>query len=386
MLTDTKIRQTKPADKPQKLTDSNGLYLLINPNGSKLWRYRFRLGGKETVFAIGAYPTVNLAQARAARDAARELVKQGINPAHNRASMLAEQIADNHNTFIAIAEEFIASKQGKSQTYINGIRRDFKTYVYPTIGNLPINTITPQQVMTCLDKCKSKGVIVTGINVRQRMSSVFMLAIRTLRAERDPTLAFKEYFQRPPIQHAEALSKVEIGEFVRRLKTYNGSRTVVIAIWLLLYTASRTIEIRRAEWADFQLDEGLWTIPANKMKKRRPHTVPLSRQACALLRELHTISGNGKLLFPNSRRPAEMMSATTINRALEYMGVQFSGHDFRATAATRLFEMDYPKEHIDAQLAHAPDNSTDAAYYHAKFIRQRQEMMQTWADFVDSIG
>jgi len=386
MLTDTKIRQTKPADKPQKLTNSNGLYLLINPNGSKLWRYRFRLGGKETVFAIGAYPTVNLAQARAARDAARELVKQGINPAHNRASMLAEQIADNRNTFSAIAEEFIASKQGKSQTYINGIRRDFKTYVYPTIGNLPINTITPQQVMTCLDKCKSKGVIVTGINVRQRMSSVFMLAIRTLRAERDPTLAFKEYFQRPPIQNAEALSKVEIGEFVRHLKAYNGSRTVVIAIWLLLYTASRTIEIRRAEWADFQLDEGLWTIPANKMKKRRPHTVPLSRQTCALLRELYTISGNGKLLFPNSRRPAEMMSAITINRALEYMGVQFSGHDFRATAATRLFEMDYPKEHIDAQLAHAPDNSTDAAYYHAKFIRQRQEMMQTWADFVDSIG
>ena len=386
MLTDTKIRQTKPADKPQKLTNSNGLYLLINPNGSKLWRYRFRLGGKETVFAIGAYPTVSLAQARAARDAARELVKQGINPAHNRAPMLAEQIADNRNTFSAIAEEFIASKQGKSQTYINGIRRDFKTYVYPTIGNLPINTITPQQVMTCLDKCKSKGVIVTGINVRQRMSSVFMLAIRTLRAERDPTLAFKEYFQRPPIQNAEALSKVEIGEFVRHLKAYNGSRTVVIAIWLLLYTASRTIEIRRAEWADFQLDEGLWTIPANKMKKRRPHTVPLSRQTCALLRELYTISGNGKLLFPNSRRPAEMMSAITINRALEYMGVQFSGHDFRATAATRLFEMDYPKEHIDAQLAHAPDNSTDAAYYHAKFIRQRQEMMQTWADFVDSIG
>lgn len=377
MLTDTKIRQTKPADKPQKLTNSNGLYLLINPNGSKLWRYRFRLGGKETVFAIGAYPTVNLAQARAARDAARELVKQGINPAHNRASMLAEQIADNRNTFSAIAEEFIASKQGKSQTYINGIRRDFKTYVYPTIGNLPINTITPQQVMTCLDKCKSKGVIVTGINVRQRMSSVFMLAIRTLRAERDPTLAFKEYFQRPPIQNAEALSKVEIGEFVRHLKAYNGSRTVVIAIWLLLYTASRTIEIRRAEWADFQLDEGLWTIPANKMKKRRPHTVPLSRQTCALLRELYTISGNGKLLFPNSRRPAEMMSAITINRALEYMGVQFSGHDFRATTATRLFEMDYPKEHIDAQLAHAPDNNTDAAYYHAKFIRQRQEMMQT---------
>ena len=175
---------------------------------------------------------------------------------------------------------------------------------------------------------------------------------------------------RPPRKLAEALSKVEIGEFVRRLKAYNGSRTVVIAIWLLLYTASRTIEIRRAEWTDFQLDEGLWTIPANKMKKRRPHTVPLSRQACALLRELHTISGNGRLLFPNSRRPAEMMSATTINRALEYMGVQFSGHDFRATAATRLFEMDYPKEHIDAQLAHAPDNSTDAAYYHAKFIRQ----------------
>ena len=130
--------------------------------------------------------------------------------------------------------------------------------------------------MTCLDKCKSKGVIVTGINVRQRMSSVFMLAIRILRAERDPTLAFKEYFQRPHIQYAEALSKVEIGEFVCRLKAYNGSRTVVIAIWLLLYTASRTIEIRRAEWADFQLDEGLWTIHANKMKKRCPHTVPLS--------------------------------------------------------------------------------------------------------------
>ncbi|MCG7657104.1 tyrosine-type recombinase/integrase [Wielerella bovis] len=386
MLTDTKIRQTKPSDKPIKLTDSNGLYLLVSLNGSKLWRYRYKINGKENTFAIGSYPEISLSQARIERDNARKLVKQGIHPSQQRAIDKLQQTHQNQNTFKIIAEEFLNSKTDCIPSYVNGIERDFKNYAYPIIGNLPIRQITPAHIMACLNLCKEKGIIATGINLRQRMSNVFMLAIRTMRAEHDPTLAFVDYFQRPITQHAEAMSREQLIEFIKKLKEYNGTRVVKIAIWLMLYTAVRTIEIRRAEWQDFRLPENLWKIPAHKMKKRRIHLVPLSQQVIQLLEELHTISGNEKLLFPNSKRKDDMMSVTTINRALEYMGVSFTAHDFRATASTHLNEMGYDERYIEMQLAHAETNQTKASYNHAKYLEPRRQMMQAWADWLDELS
>ena len=260
-----------------------------------------------------------------------------------------------------------------------------KKYAYPIIGDTPITKVTPRQIMECLDVCKDKGVIVSGIYTRQHMSAVFLYAIRTMRATNDPTLAFAGYLKRPEITHAKAMTAEQIRVFKISLANYNGSFVVKKAAQLLLYTAVRTIEARRAEWADIDLSAAIWRIPANKMKKSRMHVVPLSSQVVELLKELHTMTGNGRLLFPNSKRPDDMLSATTINRALEYMGLTISGHDFRATLATNLSEMGYEHEYIKAQLAHAKDNQTDAAYFHAKFITQRRQMLQDWADFVDSL-
>ena len=384
MLNDTQIRKAKPAEKPYKLTDSNGLYIVINPNGSKLWRYRFRIDGKESVFAIGAYPDISLAEAREKRKEARLLVQQGINPAKDRAEKKRQNARQNRNTFEAIAEEYLSSKT-ISDGSIKAMHRMLKKYAYPIIGDTPITKVTPRQIMECLDVCKNKGVIVSGIYTRQHMSAVFLYAIRTMRAEVDPTLAFAGYLKRPEITHAKAMTAEQIRAFKTSLANYNGSFVVKKAAQLLLYTAVRTIEARRAEWADIDLSAAIWRIPANKMKKSRMHVVPLSSQVVELLTELHAVTGNGRLLFPNSKRPDDMLSATTINRALEYMGLTISGHDFRATLATNLSEMGYEHEYIKAQLAHAKDNQTDAAYFHAKFINQRRQMLQDWADFVDSL-
>lgn len=384
MLNDTQIRKAKPQEKPYKLTDSSGLYIVINPNGSKLWRYRFRLDGKESVFAIGAYPDVSLAEAREKRKEARLLVQQGINPAKDRAEKKRQNARQNRNTFEAIAEEYLASKT-ISDGSIKAIHRMLKKYAYPIIGDTPITKVTPRQIMECLDVCKDKGVIVSGIYTRQHMSAVFLYAIRTMRAEVDPTLAFAGYLKRPEITHAKAMTVEQIKAFKKSLENYNGSFVVKKAVQLLLYTAVRTIEARRAEWVDIDLQSGIWRIPANKMKKSRLHIVPLSRQVVEILKELQAFTGSGRLLFPNSKRPDDMLSATTINRALEYMGLTISGHDFRATLATNLSEMGYEHEYIKAQLAHAKDNQTDAAYFHAKFINQRRQMLQDWADFVDNL-
>ena len=385
MLSDTKIKQAKSTEKDYRLYDRDGLYIIITSRGSKLWRYKFRLHGKEYTYAIGKYPQVSLQQARQELAQARELVAQGINPTHARKLRQAQNAAQAQDTFTAIAEEFIRTElQGRSDAYAKGIRRDFANYAYPIIGALPIRQITPGHIMACLDKCKDKGIIVTGINLRQRMSRVFMHAIRTMRAETDPTLPFSEYFKRPKIQHAAAMSHGQIADFTQRLKTYNGARTTQIALWLLLYTAVRSIEIRRAEWADFRLSERLWVIPADKMKRRRTHIVPLSEQAMRLLQELQQLTGAGRLLFPNSRRPDDMISATTLNRALEYLGIGFTAHDFRATLSTHLNELGYDERHIEMQLAHAETNNTQAAYNHAQFLEPRRKMMQDWADFADS--
>lgn len=384
MLNDTQIRKAKPQEKPYKLTDSNGLYIVINPNGSKLWRYRFRIDGKESVFSIGAYPEISLAEAREKRKEARLLVQQGINPAKDRAEKKRQNTRQNKNTFQAIAEEYFSTKI-ISKGSIKAAQSMLERYAYPIIGDTPITKVTPRQIMECLDICKDKGVVVSGIYTRQHMSAVFLYAIRTMRAEVDPTLAFAGYLKRPEITHAKAMTVEQIKAFKKSLENYNGSFVVKKAVQLLLYTAVRTIEARRAEWVDIDLQSGIWRIPANKMKKSRLHIVPLSWQVVELLKELHTFTGNGRLLFPNSRRPDDMISATTINRALEYMGLTISGHDFRATLATNLSEMGYEHEYIKAQLAHAKDNQTDAAYFHAKYITQRRQMLQDWADFIDSL-
>ena len=388
-LTDLKIRRSKPAEKAYKITDAAGLYIEIRPTGSKLWRYRYRIDGKENVFALGEYPDLSLSDARAERDKARALVKKGTHPSHARQAEKAVNIAEGANTFMAVAKEFAEQKARTwSPKYADQFNRAMAGNVYPYIGKLPMKQITSADVLAVLRRMDKNGAPTYAIQIRQWCSQVFRYAAATMRADSDPAAALKGAITRPEVSHARALSAEEITDYLGKLRAFGGNRTTAIALELLLLTFVRTAEIRTAEWEDFDLEGGQWKIPASKMKKRRIHVVPLADQAVTLLKELQTITGNGRWLFPNTRRPRDVMSATTVNRALEYMGYptgQVTGHDFRATASTHLYEIGYPEAHIETQLAHAKKNKTAAAYNHAQHLTERAQMMQDWADFVYSL-
>lgn len=388
-LTDVKIRQAKANDKVLKLTDSNGLHLEVKPNGSKLWRYRYRIAGKENLFAIGEYPAVTLQDARKARDDARELVKQGIHPSHARQSTLVDQLAKNGNTFEAVAREWLARKKGKWTDYsLKQATSCIEQNAFPKIGRLPIRNVTAAHLLDILQTMERRGAETYALQLRQWCSAIFRHAVVTLRADADPAAALKGAIHRPQVNHSKPMSAEQIGDFKHRLDKYGGNRTTVIAMRLMLYTFVRTVELRKAPWAEFDTDAAEWKIPPERMKMRRLHVVPLPRQALALLKDLHRITGSGDWLFPNFRRPDDVMSATTINRALEHMGYSsglWTGHDFRATASTQLHEMGFRDEVIERQLAHVEENKTKAAYNHAEYMTERREMMQAWADWIDSI-
>lgn len=388
-LTDIKIRQSKSSDKPRKLTDGHGLYLEIRPNGSKLWRYRYRIAGRENLFAIGEYPAISLQEARKIRDEARCLVKQGIHPSHARRDTLAKQLAKNVNTFESVAREWLDKKRGRwSAYYHKQATACLERNAFSKIGHLPIRSVTASHILHILQDMERRGAETYAIQLRQWCSAIFRYAVVTLRADHDPATALKGAVHRPKINHSRPMSREQIGEFKFRLAAYGGNRTTVIALQMLLHTFVRTVELRLAEWPEFDEEARIWTIPAERMKMRRPHVVPLSRQVSALVAELKSITGAGRWLFPNFRRPAHAMSPTTINRALEHMGYPsgcWTAHDFRATASTCLHEMGYRPEVIERQLAHVEKSKTKAAYNHAEYLPERREMMQSWSDWIEAI-
>lgn len=388
-LTDVKIRQAKASDKTLKLTDSNGLYLEVKPNGSKLWRYRYRIAGKENLFAVGEYPALSLQDARKARDDARDLVKQGIHPSHARQSMLTDQLIKNANTFEAVTREWLGKmKPDWTEYHHKQVTNCFEQNAFPKLGRLPIRNVTAAHLLDILQTMEKRGAVTYSLLLRQWCSAVFRYAVVTLRADADPAAALKGAIRRPKVNHSKPMSVETIGDFKARLSKYGGNRTTVIALRLMLYLFVRTVELRKASWPEFDLPGSEWKIPAERMKMRRIHLVPLPRQAVALLNELHRITGAGDWLFPNNRRPDDVMSATTINRALEHMGYAsglWTGHDFRATASTQLHEMGFKPDVIERQLAHVEENKTKAAYNHAEYLAERRVMMQAWADWIDSI-
>lgn len=388
-LTDVKVRQAKATDKVMKLADGHGLYIEVKPNGSKLWRYRYRIAGRENLFAIGEYPAVSLLDARKAREDARELVRQGIHPSHARQSTLSSQLAKNANTFEAVAREWLGKRAAKwSPYYLKQATSCMEKNAFPKIGRLPIRNVTAAQLLDILQTMEDRGAATYALQLRQWCSAIFRHAVVTLRADADPAAALKGAIQRPPVEHSKPMTAEQIGDFKARLTKYGGNRTTTIALRLLLYLFPRTVELRKAPWPEFDLDAADWKIPPERMKMRRPHQVPLPHQAVALLVELRRITGAGNWLFPNFRRPDDVMSATTVNRALEHMGYAsglWTGHDFRATASTQLHEMGFRPEVIEIQLAHVEENKTKAAYNHAEYLPDRRAMMQAWADWIDGI-
>lgn len=400
LLTDIKIRNAKPEGKPRKISDVHGLCLEVFPNGSKLWRFRYRINGKPQTLALGAYPDVTLADARKAQGEARALVKQGVNPVHAKQARKATQTSEASNTFEGVAAEWVQARAAKwSKGYAKQVKDVMTHAVFKYIGARPIRSITSHDILSVVIRIEKVGIdrgakatrkprpaALTAINARQWCSAVFTHAIVTLRADSDPALAIVGAIEKPKTQHAKILQASEIPAFLSKVDT-RGRRHTQIALRLMLLLFARTAELRQGEWVEFDLDKAIWRIPGEKMKMDEPHIVPLPRQAVTFLRELHAITGGGKWLFPNERRPNACMSATTLNRALESRGYggRLTGHGFRGTASTILNERQYSADVIERQLAHRPINKTRASYDHATHLPAREGMLQDYADLIDSL-
>jgi integrase len=398
-ITNANVHNAKPSSKPVKLTDAGGLYLEVRPSGAKLWRYRYRIDDKENIFALGEYfgdkraGHVSLEAARHGRDEARELVRKGIHPSHQRQNTLRKQIVQNKNTFQAVAEEWIAKKGSSwSERYARQLTHVLKTDVFPAIGSLPISAVAAADILEILQKVEARGASTFAFLIRQWTSAIFRYAVATLRAEYDPSSALRGAIMRKKVRHHKALSATQVRALLVRLKTYRGEPTTLFAMRLMLLTFVRTIELRAAHWSEIDFEGAEWRIPGERMKMRQEHIVPLSHQALALLRGLHEYTGSGTFLFPNRRRANACITSTTINRALERMGflgkgtIGFSGHGFRATASTMLNEAGIRPDVVERQLAHEERNQVRAAYNRATYLPERRIMMQTWADMVDEIS
>jgi integrase len=409
-LNDTRIRGAAKKVAPYKLADEKGLYLEVRPTGAKFWRYRYRIDSKENVYTFGEYAvapageTAEQAQARRAggrytldearqeRVIARGLVRQGIHPKQARLERVAAQ-AERGDTFEVIAREWLERNRAKWTTrHHDDVTRQLESDVFPALGSKPIRQVSAADVLRVLDGVasgtagdRSRGAPVVAINLRQWCGAIFAHAVRTLRADGDPTGVLKGHIERPRVKHKKPLTKVGVRELVMRIEGA-GYITTKFALKLLLYTFVRPGEMRQAEWCEFDLEAAVWTIPAEKMKKRETHLVPLSRQAIEILRALRHVSGNRQHLFPNHHRPNDCLSANALNQTLRRLGYagEFTAHAFRATASTELHELGYRSELIEFQLAHADRDQTRASYNQAQFWNERRAMMQQWADLVDA--
>ncbi len=403
-LTDTRIRSAKPTRKPYKLTDGAGLHLEVRPSGAKLWRLRYRIAGKENLFALGEYAQppagehkaateqrirsgqLTLAEARVERDRARGMVKQGIHPAHHRQATKTANVADSANTFEAVAREWIEKNKARWSPYYHGQVEGFlESDAFPHIGALPIRAVTSARLLEIIRRIEKRAPTV-ALLVRQWVGAVFRYAVSTLRADGDPTVALRGAITRPKIKHHKPLTHGDIPRLLKALEEHGGFRATAIAMELLMLTFVRPVELRAAEWSEFDLDGAEWRIPGERMKMGEPHIVPLSKRAVQLLRELKEITGGSRYLFPNHRRPKTFMTGTTLNRALERMGFgkRFSSHGFRATASTMLNEMGFRSDVIERQLAHKERNAVRASYNQAQYLAERRTMLQHWADMIDA--
>jgi len=385
MLNDIQCRKAKPQANPYKLPDSKGLHLEVKPNGVKAWRFRFKLSDKESVFAIGDYPAITLVDARKKRDEARDLVKRGINPAHNRQLEKIKIEQATATTFEAVALEWLALKDWEATTKARRLDM-LKRIVFPSIGLLPIKQVTPAHILDIL-KRTGKTRPAVAVEARRAMQGVFDLAICTLRADADPVHPVRKALPTNKTQHKRALADVEIGQLLRDLDGYQRNFQTVAAFRLMWLTLCRPSEATEAQWAEFDLDAAIWRIPAERMKKRKEHVVPLPAQAVAMLRSMHGVTGKHTHVFPNRDDRAQPMTDATMRQALKVLGWsgKYSPHATRTTGSTKLNEMGYPSDWIERQLAHEETNAVRRTYNHANYLNDRAKMMQHWADFIGGL-
>jgi len=392
MLTDIAIRKAKPAAKSLKLSDGRGMYLLLKPDGGRYWRMNYRYEGKRKTLALGVYPEISLFDARLRREDARQLLANGADPGAVRRDAKrakVEAARANNETFEAIGRDWMV-RQDVAEVTANKTRWILETFLFPELGRRPIAEITPRQLLDVLRKIEATGKLETAKRAKVKAGQVFRYAVLEGKVESDPTASLKGVLKPPKGKHHAAVTDpLRIGQLLRAMDGYGGQFTTLRALQLAPLVFVRPGELRQAVWSEFDLDGAIWRIPAERMKMKAAHVVPLSTQAVDILRALWPLTGQGYYVFPGIRTDRRPMSENTINAALRglgYSGEEMTGHGFRSMAATRLNEMGWNSDAIERQLAHSELNKVKAAYTHAaQYLEERTRMMQAWADYLDAL-
>lgn len=389
-LTDTKIRSLKPREKQYKVSDGSNLFLVITPTAAKYWRFKYIFNGKEKLLALGVYPDVTLALAREKRDEAKQQLAEGNDPSFVKQIKQRAKKQAALNSFEDVAREWHAKflskwTKGHAQTIIARLEKN----IFPWIGNHPISEVTPMELLRLMRQIETRGAKETAHRVLQVCGQVFKFAIVTARAQVDPTAALKGALA--PVQtkhHASITDPQEIGKLLRDIDGYKGFFITKCALRLSPLLFVRPGELRKAEWSEVNFETAEWRIPAAKMKMKTVHIVPLSKQALAILNELHPLTADGKYVFPgliNVDRPMSDNTVTSALRRLGYTSDEMTAHGFRSMACTLLNEHGWNRDAIERQLAHAERSNVRAAYNYAEYLPERRRMMQEWADYLETL-
>ncbi|MEP9368209.1 integrase arm-type DNA-binding domain-containing protein [Xanthobacter sp. VNH20] len=388
-LTDLALRNAKPKDKAYKLFDGGGLHVLVSPNGSRIWRLAYRFGGKPKQLSFGPYPTTSLADARLKRDEAKRLLLNGEDPSAVRKHDKVAAAAASGNTFGMITAEYLARLEAREAAAATLAKNRWmlEKLAGPSLAPRPIAEITPAEILGILQQVERSGRLETARRMRAAIGSVFRFAIATLRAETDPTFPLRDALERPKVTHRAALIEPQaLGGLMRVIDEYDGWPTLRSALLFTALTFCRPGEVRGARWAEFDFETSVWSIPAERMKMRRPHKVPLSKQALRVLAEIRPLTGEAELVFPSIRSNKKLLSENALNSALRRMGFtqdEMTAHGFRATASSILNERGFSPDVIEAALAHIDQNEIRRAYNRATYWPERVVLMQAWADMLD---
>ena len=390
MLTDVTVRNAKPKDKPYKITDEKGMYLFVQPTGGKLWRFDYRYFGKRKTKALGSYPDISLNKARELRDEARKLLAVDVDPSEVTKAQKASKLSKLSNTFEVIAREWVSTHlMTKSKNNAERSLRRFELYLFPKFGSKAILDITPPEILSAIRVIQNLNKTDTAKRTLQTAGQVWRYAVQTGRAERDITADLKGAIPNSKVNHMAAFTDPkEIAGLLRAIDGFTGTLTVQTALKIAPLVFVRPGELRKAKWADIDFKAAEWRYTVTKTNTE--HIVPLSRQALEILKKIHPFSGAGEFVFVNGHNSKEAMSDAAVNAALRRMGydtkTEITGHGFRATARTLLHErLGIDPNIIEHQLAHRVPDVLGGAYNRTRFLEQRKEMMQKWADYLDEL-
>jgi integrase len=389
-LTRLQIENAKPQAKSYKLFDGKGLYIEVAPTGARWWRFKYRIAGKEKRISLGVYPDVGLKDARDRLDDVRKQLASNIDPSEQRKAKKAVLVEAAENTFEVIAREWFALNLPRWQSnYGDKTIRRLESNIFPWLGARPLRDVTAPDLLAVLRRIESRSANDTAHRALQDCGRIFRYAIATARADRDPSRDLAGALAPITVRHYPTIIDPKgVGALLRSIETYTGSFVTKCALRLAALVFVRPGELRQAEWSEFNFDKAEWRIPADRMKMRSPHIVPLARQAVEVINELKPLTGNGALLFPGEFKKDRPMSENTVNAALRRLGYtrdEMTGHGFRSMASTILNEQGWNRDAIERQLAHSERDVVRAVYNYAEHLPERRRMMQAWADHLDSL-